>query len=69
MMSYGNNRSEGRRSSKSNREYYDAVCADCGETCKVPFVPSENGKPVYCKDCYKKYAPDKKTQDNRRSMF
>lgn len=67
-MSYGDNRSD-RRPSRPQRELFDAVCADCGAECKVPFKPSANGKPVYCKDCYKKYAPDKKVQDNRRSMF
>lgn len=29
------------------------VCASCGESCTVPFVP-KLGKPVYCKNCYKK---------------
>ena len=37
---------------KFGRELYDAVCSKCGAPCKVPFKPTE-GKPVYCKDCYK----------------
>jgi CxxC-x17-CxxC domain-containing protein len=32
-------------------ELHDAVCADCGKPCQVPFRP--NGKkPVYCKECF-----------------
>lgn len=38
---------------RANREMHDAVCASCGENCKVPFRP--NGmKPVYCANCFKK---------------
>ena len=68
-MAYGDNdRSRDRRPPRQQREMFDAVCADCGAACKIPFKPSANGKPVYCKDCYKKYAPEKK-RDNRRSLF
>ena len=68
-MAYGDNRGYGdRRQSRPPREMFDAVCADCGAACKVPFKPTEGGKPVYCRDCYKKYAPEKK-RDNRRSLF
>jgi CxxC-x17-CxxC domain-containing protein len=34
-------------------QMHDAVCAECGNGCKVPFAPS-NGKPVYCSDCFEK---------------
>ena len=33
------------------REMFDAVCADCGKNCKVPFQP-RNDRPVYCSDCF-----------------
>jgi CxxC-x17-CxxC domain-containing protein len=33
---------------------YDAVCADCGNACKVPFNPTGE-KPVYCSDCFDKH--------------
>ena len=33
------------------REMFDAVCADCGKACKVPFNPTE-GKAVYCSECF-----------------
>ncbi len=35
------------------RQEFDAVCAECGKPCKVPFKP-EGGRPVYCRDCYAK---------------
>ena len=35
------------------REMHDAVCAECGQECKVPFKPTE-GRDVFCKDCYAK---------------
>lgn len=36
---------------KGARVLYDAVCAQCGKECKVPFQPTE-GKPVYCSECF-----------------
>lgn len=36
---------------KGQREMFDAVCAECGAPCKVPFNPTE-GKAVYCSTCY-----------------
>ncbi len=46
-----------RRSQKSDgdgfrgRQMYDAVCAQCGKDCEVPFEPLD-GRPVYCSDCF-----------------
>jgi ATP-dependent RNA helicase DeaD len=37
-------------------ETYNAVCHDCGSECEVPFKPTE-GRPVYCRDCYRKHRP------------
>lgn len=34
------------------REMFDAVCAECGKPCKVPFQPRED-RPVYCSDCFR----------------
>jgi len=39
-----------------NREMHKAVCSDCGKECEVPFKPIE-GRPVYCRDCYRKHIP------------
>lgn len=36
------------------REMHKAKCSDCGQECEVPFKPTE-GKPVYCKECYRKH--------------
>ncbi|HIS68750.1 MAG TPA: zinc-ribbon domain containing protein [Candidatus Gallacutalibacter stercoravium] len=33
------------------REMFDAVCAECGKPCKVPFQPRED-RPVYCSECF-----------------
>ncbi|MCL2053946.1 MAG: zinc-ribbon domain containing protein [Oscillospiraceae bacterium] len=42
-----------KNSSKSEREMFDATCADCGGTARVPFRPRED-RPVYCSDCFAK---------------
>ena len=34
------------------RQMFDAVCAECGKPCKVPFEP-RNDRPVYCSDCFR----------------
>ncbi len=39
-----------------DREYHDATCDECGQKCKVPFVPIE-GRPIFCKTCYKNRKP------------
>jgi CxxC-x17-CxxC domain-containing protein len=33
------------------RQMSEAVCAQCGATTEVPFVP-RGDRPVYCSDCY-----------------
>ena len=50
---------------RRQREYFKATCTECGQECEVPFRPTQ-GKPVYCKECYKKHAPPK---DDRRRRF
>ncbi len=35
------------------RQMFQAVCANCGKTCEVPFRPSGE-RPVYCSDCFDK---------------
>lgn len=43
------------RNKRSNapREMHETVCAECGATTKVPFVP-RNDRPVYCSECFSK---------------
>lgn len=38
------------------REMHKATCSECGKECEVPFKPTD-GKPVYCRDCYRKRRP------------
>ena len=42
---------------KAPREMHDAVCAQCGKECKVPFEPTE-GRPVYCSECFAKLSEE-----------
>ena len=42
-----------RNSERPSRQMFDAVCAECGAPTQVPFEPT-SGRPVYCKDCFKK---------------
>jgi CxxC-x17-CxxC domain-containing protein len=35
------------------REMHEVVCAQCGVTTRVPFLPT-TGRPVYCSDCFDK---------------
>jgi len=57
-------RSSGRdfsRSSFGDKPMFKATCAECGESCEVPFKPNGD-KPVYCSNCFKG-----KDGDSRRS--
>ncbi len=38
------------------REMFEAVCASCGGTARVPFQPRQD-RPVYCSDCFSKNKP------------
>lgn len=51
-MAYG-----GYRDDKP-KEYFKAICSDCGKECEVPFKPTQ-GRPVYCRDCFRKHKPEK----------
>lgn len=48
QQSRGNNRGG---FSRTEREMFPAVCAECGKKTTVPFKPNGE-KPIYCKDCY-----------------
>ncbi len=41
-----------------SRQMHDAVCADCGNACQVPFQPTQD-RPVYCSDCFSKHKPSR----------
>ncbi len=38
-------------SNGSSSERYPAVCADCGASTMVPFIP-RGDRPVYCRNCF-----------------
>lgn len=42
--------------SRSPRQMYPVVCAECGKETEVPFQP-RGDRPVYCSDCYNKNRP------------
>ncbi len=35
----------------TDRPMFEAVCDECGNSCKVPFQPSGD-KPIYCSSCF-----------------
>jgi CxxC-x17-CxxC domain-containing protein len=47
---------------------HEAICAECGRTCQVPFRPSGD-KPVYCSDCFaQKRGGDNQARPERRDF-
>ncbi len=38
------------------RQFFPAVCSECGKDTEVPFQPTP-GKPVYCRDCFQSRRP------------
>ncbi len=42
-----------KNAGRGARTFYDAVCASCGGTARVPFEPRED-RPVYCSECFAK---------------
>ncbi|MCL5959707.1 MAG: zinc-ribbon domain containing protein [Chloroflexi bacterium] len=41
------------RSGAAPREMHEVICADCGASTTVPFLPRKD-RPVYCSSCYDK---------------
>lgn len=50
VRSYRNSRDERKP------EMHTAICADCGDKCKIPFEPKFD-RPVYCSECFQKNKP------------
>jgi CxxC-x17-CxxC domain-containing protein len=48
-----------------DREMFKATCAECGESCEVPFRPSGD-KPVFCSSCFNKNDDRRGGRDDRR---
>jgi len=47
-------------------EQYEAICATCGRTTSVPFIPRED-RPVYCSDCFQAQRASRPRRDDSRS--
>jgi CxxC-x17-CxxC domain-containing protein len=43
----------GRGDEGSAREYFMAICSECGKEAQLPFKP-RGDRPVYCSDCFGK---------------
>jgi CxxC-x17-CxxC domain-containing protein len=46
---------------------YDAVCSECGNSCQIPFRPS-NGRDVFCSRCFEKQDGSQTERPERRSF-
>jgi len=57
--------SGGDRRDQQPKEYFKTKCSDCGNECEVPFKPTQ-GRPVYCRDCFKKHQPEGRSGGDRR---
>ena len=42
-----------KNAGQAKKEFFTAVCANCGGEAKVPFQPTE-GRDVYCSECFAK---------------
>ena len=43
-----------KQAARSERAYYPIICAQCGKEDKVPFEPTEGGRPPLCSECFAK---------------
>jgi len=50
----------------TDRPMFQAVCAECGKSCEVPFKPT-GSKPVLCRDCFRATQPQDRRDDRRDS--
>ena len=55
-------RDKRKAAAKAPRVMHDAVCAQCGKECQVPFEPTE-GRPVYCSECFAKLSEEQNNED------
>lgn len=57
----GGRRDGGRFNDRDSKQMHDAICADCGDSCQVPFKP-RGDRPIYCNRCMDKH----RSGDDRR---
>lgn len=67
IMSDFSSNSRFRSGDRSDRPMFDAICADCGNPCKVPFNPTGE-KPVYCSDCFDRHRESDQGRSNNGSF-
>ena len=63
-------KSFGRKSDRFNnmdRELFTTTCGSCGDSCEVPFKPT-NGKTVYCSSCFGKNKSNDRAGGNSNQM-
>lgn len=48
------------------RQMFKVTCSDCGQEAEVPFKP-DSTRPVYCRDCYQKHKPKRRSFGSRYS--
>lgn len=51
MNRFGSNSHSGGDRFSSKPQSHEAVCANCGKSCTIPFKPTGD-RPVYCSDCF-----------------
>lgn len=54
------------RTSFADRPMYDAICTNCGNSCKIPFEPKE-GREILCSDCFEAKTGSAPRQSSRMS--
>ncbi|MBQ9516916.1 MAG: zinc-ribbon domain containing protein [Eubacterium sp.] len=59
-------RDKRKAAAKAPREMHDAVCAQCGKACQVPFEPKED-RPVYCSECFAKIQEAEQAEQTEES--
>ncbi|MFC1687856.1 CxxC-x17-CxxC domain-containing protein [Patescibacteria group bacterium] len=52
----------------NNRQMYQATCANCGNSCEVPFRPTGD-KPVLCRNCFSRKGNRSQGRSSDRRMF
>ncbi|OGY41872.1 MAG: hypothetical protein A2Y82_05450 [Candidatus Buchananbacteria bacterium RBG_13_36_9] len=63
-------RDDRRRDDRGGRDFgqrppmHEAVCAECGQVCEVPFKPTGD-KPVYCSNCFTARQGSQPRRDDR----
>jgi CxxC-x17-CxxC domain-containing protein len=55
------------KKNNSRGQMFEAICAECGQKCEVPFQPTGD-KPVYCVNCFAKKQGSQPLRSNERDF-